>query len=75
MSEVNGLLSPINPDSRVTQLGFYEANADDNRIVKFETVDGPNGKEYRFKVNARYAHLGENALRAVELFKRIPRHA
>ena len=69
LCEFSGILEDLNPDSRVTNAGFYQASADDNRIIKFDTRQADGNTEYLVKVNARYAHMSENGLRAVVAYE------
>jgi hypothetical protein len=65
VSEFSGILRPVNEHSRVIADGWFEPAAGEAEVVKFEKVN-VQGKdpEYRMKVNARYSHMSEEALRA-----------
>ncbi len=65
VSEFSGILREVNEHSRVIADGWFEPKAGEAEVVKFEKVPVP-GKdpEYRMKVNARYSHMSEEALRA-----------
>jgi hypothetical protein len=65
VSEFSGILREVNEHSRVIADGWFEPAAGEAEVVKFEKVNVP-GKdpEYRMKVNARYSHMSEEAIRA-----------
>jgi hypothetical protein len=70
VSEFSGILKDVNEHSRVIADGWFEPKAGEAEMVKFEKVLVP-GKdpEYRMKVNARYSHMSEEAMRATCAFE------
>ncbi|MCA2978349.1 MAG: hypothetical protein INH41_18305 [Myxococcaceae bacterium] len=70
VSEFSGILKQVNEHSRVLPGGWFEPDAGDVEVVRFEKVKGRDGQpEYRMRVNARYAHMSEEALRATCVFE------
>gem|GEM_PF-1549714 len=51
---------------RIMADGYYKGN-DNDPIVKFETRTENGEKAFVMKVNERYAHIGEEALRAITM--------
>jgi hypothetical protein len=50
--------------------GYFEPGPDDKEIVRFEKDTAPDGAEfYRMTVNANYAHMSVEALRAVAHYR------
>jgi hypothetical protein len=70
VSEFNGVLKEVNEHSRVVPNGWFEPQAGETAVVKFEKVLAPRGEpEYRMQVNARYSHMSEEALRATCVYE------
>lgn len=70
VSEFSGILDQVNPDSKVVAGGWFEPKAGEAEVVRFEKARGEGGKpEYRVTVNARYAHMSEESLRATMVFE------
>jgi len=71
LSEFSGILDRVNPDSRVIAGGWYEPKVGDAKdLVRFTEQKGRDGKtEYVMTFNARYAHMSEEAMRAVTVYE------
>lgn len=70
LSEFSGILDHINPDSKVVAGGWFEPKRDEPGVFKFTEQRGKNGKpEYVMQVNARYAHMSEEAMRASSVYE------
>jgi hypothetical protein len=70
ISEFSGIMDRVNPDSKVVSGGFFEPKDSERELVKFEKVNGRDGKpEYHMKWNARYSHMSEDAMRSVAAFE------
>ncbi len=67
LSEFSGLLDRFNPDSKVVGDGWFEPKLGDHELVRFNERPRRDGKgvDVAFQVNARYAHMSEEMLRAI----------
>lgn len=70
VSEFSTMLERVNPDSKVVANGWFEPKAGEAEVVRFEKARGADGSpEYRVSVNARYAHMSEEGIRATVAFE------
>jgi hypothetical protein len=70
LSEFSGILDRANPDSRVLAGGWFEPKLGEKDVVRFSEVKLPNGKSgYAMQISSRYAHMSEEALRAISVFE------
>ncbi|MFN7130639.1 MAG: hypothetical protein ACK4N5_01060, partial [Myxococcales bacterium] len=70
VSEFSSILDRVNADSKVVTDGWYEPKDGDREIVRFSQARGPDRKvEFRMQINAAYAHMSEESLRAVAAYE------
>jgi hypothetical protein len=71
LSEFSGILDRVNPDSKVVAGGWYEPKMGEAKdLVRFTEQKGRDGKtEYVMTFNARYAHMSEEAMRAITVYE------
>jgi hypothetical protein len=70
VSEFSTILERINPDSKVVANGWFEPGRGEAEVVKFTKARGKDGgTEYHLSVNANYAHMSEEALRATVAYE------
>jgi hypothetical protein len=70
LSEFSGILDRINPDSKVIAGGWFEPKRDETGVFRFTETKGKDGKPLiKMEVNARYAHMSEEAMRASSVYE------
>ncbi len=70
LAEFSTILDEANPDSKVIANGWFEPKLGERDVVRFTQTKGRDGKtEYPMAVNARYAHMSEEALRATTVYE------
>ncbi|MBI3180884.1 MAG: hypothetical protein HYZ28_01935 [Myxococcales bacterium] len=70
LSEFSSILDRVNPDSKVIPTGWFEPKMGEREVVRFTQERGADGKpELRMQVNARYAHMSEESLRATTIYE------
>jgi hypothetical protein len=70
LSEFSGILDTFNRDSKVIAGGWFEPKRDESNMFKFTETRGKDGKpEINMQVNARYAHMSEEAMRASSVYE------
>lgn len=70
ISEFSGILELVNGDSKVIADGYFDPKLGERERVHFTRDVRPGGAvEFHMQVNARYAHMSEEALRATTVYE------
>ncbi len=69
VSEFSGILERVNVDSKVIPGGWFDPKMGERDPIRFSKVTDREGKPaYVMQVSSRYAHMSEEALRAMGLY-------
>jgi hypothetical protein len=75
VSEMSTVLEKVNAESAVVPGGWFEPKSESDPIVRFvtdtsrKTSKGKDRPQFVMTVNARYAHMSEETLRAVSVYE------
>jgi len=64
-----GVLKDLNPRGVVVPDGYFEPKPGDRDIVRFDRNETGDVETLRMSVNARYAHMSEESLRALSMYE------
>lgn len=66
----NEVIQDVFRDSRLVANGYFVPGPEDASVVRFRAAEGPEGQElYLMQLNADFAHMSEETLRAVVAFE------